>query len=261
MGSGMFVALCAAIPIGAVVDRFGRLVTLRIAALLLVASIASLGAVHGALLSSVVMGVRGLAFGTYMTAEFAYASTLVTKERQATAVGTIGMIGNLAFALAPALSVWLWQHGIDRVQYMWFSIAALMGVLPLFALPARHDLRTARTRTILMRSAWLPAIGLMVATTLQGGVNGSLAVLTFTQRGITNGALLFTASALTTFAVRYAAGRAVDKYGPRLVAIPMALFQTAGCILASCAVAPLVAVPFVVSSPKPLRRYARTAAG
>lgn len=33
MGSGMFVALMSAIPIGALVDRFGRLLTLRVAAL------------------------------------------------------------------------------------------------------------------------------------------------------------------------------------------------------------------------------------
>ena len=145
----------------------------------------------------------------------------------------------LAFALAPASSVFLWQHGIGRVQYVWFAIAALIGVLPLFALPDRHDLRTARTRTILMRSVWLPAIGLMIALCLQGGVNGSLAVLTFTQRGIANGALLFTASALTTFTVRYAAGRAVDRYGPRLVAIPIALAQIVACILASRAYSPL----------------------
>jgi hypothetical protein len=56
--------------------------------------------------------------GSYMTAEFAYASgARIGKDRAVSGVATLGMIGNLTFASAPALGVFLWQHGIGRSQY------------------------------------------------------------------------------------------------------------------------------------------------
>jgi MFS family permease len=91
----------------------------------------------------------------------------------------------------------------------------------------------SRKRRIFMRKTWTPAILFATSCALQGGVNGSLAVLTFHDRGITNGATIFTASALTTVLFRYPAGRLVEILGPRVVAIPTALFQVTGCILAS----------------------------
>jgi MFS family permease len=84
-----------------------------------------------------------------------------------------------------------------------------------------------------MRSAWLPAMGFVIAATLQAGVNSALAVITFHERGIVNGALIFSAMALTTFALRYPSSRFVERYGARVIAIPVTLVQMAGCVLAS----------------------------
>jgi MFS family permease len=81
-------------------------------------------------------------------------------------------------------------------------------------------------------------MGFLAAAAMQSGVNTALAVVTFTQRGIANGALIFTSMALVTFALRYPAGRLVEKYGPRIAAAPLVLFQIAGCILAASAYTP-----------------------
>jgi MFS family permease len=235
MGSGMFAALIVSVPAGALVDRFGRLPMIKLAAWTGVASLFGMLFAHGALECGLLLGLRSVAIVAYMTAEFAYASELAGKDRAVSGVATLGMIGNLTFASAPALGVFLWQHGIGREQYGFGTALAAAGALCLFALPARHDVRRRGTKRapILMHPRWLPSTAFILAMTLQGGVNGSLAVLTFAERGIVNGAAIFTASALTAFLLRYPAGRLVDGYGPRVVAVPTAVFQVAGCLLAA----------------------------
>lgn len=235
MGCGMFAALLASLPLGALADRVGRLVMIRVAAAVGAASLLGLAFAHGPLAGGVLLGIRSIAIVAYMTAEFSYASDIASRDRAVSGVATLGMIGNLTFAIAPALSVFLWQHGVGRAQYVYGTGLALLGTACLFALPRRHDVRArgAKRAPIVMHPRWLPAVAFAAATTLQGGVNGALAVLTFHDRGIVNGAAIFSASALTSFALRYPAGRLVDRYGPRAVALPTAAVQTIGCLLAA----------------------------
>lgn len=240
MGSAMFAALFGSVPVGWLADRIGRLPTMRYATALIVISMLLLSLAHGAASNAVVMALRSIGFVALFTAEFAYAGEIVSEDRLVSSVATLGIIGNLALALGPASAVWMWQHGTGRVQYAWADFPIALGLLLLFFLPARHDVRSPRrSRTILMRSAWLPALAFSVAAQLQGGVNGALAVLTFHHRGIGNAALLFTAIAITVIVLRYPAGRAVDIYGARLVAVPTAIFQSLGCIVAALAWNPL----------------------
>jgi MFS family permease len=154
----------------------------------------------------------------------------------------LGWFGNLSFATAPAAGFWLWQHGIEREQFLWSAGVALVGALILSRLPAETGRRVRRSRKIFMRSVWLPAIAFLVACSLAGGVNGALAIVTFHQRGISNGALLFTALASTTFALRFFAGRLVDRFGPRTIAIPTAVAQCVGVLLAARADAPVAVI-------------------
>jgi MFS family permease len=237
VGAGSIAALAASVPIGGLADRFGRLPTVRIAAVVCGLAMMSLSFVTDPLLNGVIMAVRGIAATAYVTAEYAYASAIVAPERAVSATATLGMVGNLSFATAPAIGYWLWQHGIERQQYSWAGACALVGALILLRLPKEVQ-RVRRSRKIFMRSAWLPAITYLVACTLQSGVNGALAVLTFHERGLANGALLFTAIASTTFGLRYFAGRMVDRFGPRLVAIPTAIMQAIGALLAARAHTP-----------------------
>ncbi len=233
MGSGMFAALIASLPLGALTDRFGRLLMIRAAAFLGIAALGALAFAHGPLAGGLLLGVRSIALVAYMTAEFAYASELASAERAVSGVATLGMIGNLTFAVAPAVSVFLWQHGIGRQQYAWATGIAALGAACLFLLPTRYDVRTVRAHTIVLDRRWLPACFFAAATVLQGGVNGSIAILTFHDLGIVNGAAIFSASAFTAFALRYPAGRLVDRFGPRIVALPTAGIQVVGCVLAA----------------------------
>jgi MFS family permease len=225
--------LLGSIPLGGLIDRFGRLRTMRIAAVASALAVFGLDFVHGLVAAAAVMAVRSLAITAYMTAQFAYASAIVRADRAVSAVATLGMVGNLSLALSPAVGVWLWQHGVTREQYLWGTFPALAGTAVVFTLPRRHDVHIRRSRRIFMRSAWLPAMSFLIGATLVSGVNTALAVITFHQRGIANAALLFTAIAVTTFSLRYLAGRLVDRFGPRLVAVPTAAFHFAGAALAA----------------------------
>ncbi len=242
LGAGPIAALLVSVPIGGLADRFGRLPTIRIAACLCVLSVGMLAFVHDPLLIGLIMAIRGVAITAYVTAEFAYASAVVAPERAVSATATLGMVGNLSFATAPAAGFWLWQHGIEGEQFVWSAGVALAGALILSGLPAETMRAVRRSRKIFMRSVWLPAITFLVACSLAGGVNGALAIVTFHQRGIANGALLFTALASTTFALRFFAGRLVDRFGPRQMAIPTAVAQCTGALLAAHAHTPLAVV-------------------
>ena len=243
MGTAMFAALFGSVPVGWIADRIGRLPTMRYATGLIVVAMLTLSFVHGEFANAAAMAMRSIAFVGLFTAEFAYAGEIVSEERRVSSIATLGIMGNIAMAIGPASAVWLWQHGVGRIQFVYADVSIVLGLLLLFALPARHDVRSSRrSRLILMRSAWLPAFAFCMATQLQGGINGALAVLTFHNRGIVNGALLFSAAATTVILLRYPAGRFVDVYGPRLVAVPTAIFQAAGCVIAAFAWTPYAVI-------------------
>lgn len=246
MGAGMLTSVFVSIPIGALVDRIGRITTMKLAVLCAVMTLTGLWLVHGALPGGIFLGLRNIALIAFMTGQAAYISVLVPKDRAVSAVATVGIMGNLAFACAPACAVWLWQHGLGREQYVAANIIMLLAGIFLFFLPAEGPRERAecRPKPTIIRKEWLPAIAFSVSVALQAGVNTALAVLAFHDRGIANGALLFSASALTTVLFRYPAGRVAEVFGPRILAVPTALIQGAACLLAAHA----TTVPMVIAS-------------
>ena len=241
-GIGLVVPIFGSVPVGAMVDRIGRLPAIRIALGLVVLSLLGMTWLHGAAWGGALLGLRSFAFMTYLTAEFAYVSHIVPKERVVSATATLGVIGNLSFAIAPASAVFLWTHGLGREQFLAGAFIAGTGGLALLGLPQRHDVKTKRSRRIFMRSVWLPAIVFVIAATLQSGVNSALAVITFHQRGIVNGALIFSAMAFTTFALRYPSSKLVERFGARTMAIPVTVTQIAGCAIAAYAFHPAAVI-------------------
>ncbi|HET9097251.1 MAG TPA: MFS transporter [Candidatus Baltobacteraceae bacterium] len=237
MGGGVFAQLFGSVPIGAVVDRVGRLRMVRASVILVSLSTFGMTFLHGPVWGGLLMGLRGFSATSYVTAEFAYVSEIIPKERSVSAVSILGTIGNVVFAFAPALAVWMWNHGIGREQFSYAGLIALAGGTVLWFLPRGHGARRTkrRSRLILMRSKWLPAMGFLSAVAMQSGVNTALAVVTFTQRGIGNGALIFTSMAIMAAALRYPAARAVERFGVGAVVLPVAAVQIAGCLAAASA--------------------------
>ncbi len=236
MGGGLFAQLFGSVPVGAIVDRVGRLKTIRASVALMAASILGMTFLHGPVWGGILMGLRGFSMMSYVTSEFAYVAEIVPANRSVSAVSTLGTIANLMFACAPAVGVWLWNTGVLREQFAYGAALTVAGGCVLWFLPqAAQERPRRRSRLILMRSAWLPAVAFLSAAAMQSGVNAALAVVTFTQRGIANGALIFTSMAIVTAALRYPAGRFVEKYGPRKMMLLVAAAQIGGCLLAASA--------------------------
>ena len=122
MGSGMFAALLVSMPIGMLTDKIGKLPVLRASAFASVFIMILMSQTHGIVAGCIQMALCSAAICAYMTAQFAYASGMFSKERAVSAVGAMGILGNVAFALGPALGVWLWHIGVHREQYMYASI-------------------------------------------------------------------------------------------------------------------------------------------
>jgi len=234
MGGGLFAQLFGSVPVGAMVDRIGRLRMVRGSIVLVSLSTFGMTFLHGPVWAGLLMGLRGFSATSYITAEFAYVSEIVPQERSVSAVSVLSTLANVVFAIAPALAVWMWNQGIGRELFSYGGIVALGGGSVLWFLPrSKYSAPRRRSRLILMRSKWLPAMAFLSAAAMQSGVNTALAVVTFTQRGIANGALIFTSMALVTAALRYPAGRAVERYGPRGVAAPLVLAEVLGCLTAA----------------------------
>ncbi|HEY9179124.1 MAG TPA: MFS transporter [Candidatus Baltobacteraceae bacterium] len=239
MGGGLFAQLFGSVPIGALVDRAGRLRTVRASLVLVSLTTFGMTFLHGPLWAGLLMALRGFSGTAYITAEFAYVAEIIPKERSVSAVSVLSTIANAVFAVAPAVSVWLWNHGIGREQFAYGGCIALAGGCALWFLPrGKQDRAPRRSRVILMRSKWLPAMLFLSAVAMQSGVNTALAVVTFAQRGIGNGALIFTSTAFMAAALRYPSGRVVERYGPRALIFPLVVVESAGCLLAAGAHTP-----------------------
>ena len=242
MGAGALAALCVSIPLGVLVDRVGRLPVMKVSIFGCALTLVMMGIFHDVLSACFEMALRSFWLIAFVTAQFAYVSGMFSKERMVSAVASMGIVGNIAFACGPAFGVWLWQQGVHHEQYIWSAGLSLLAALIIMFLPGKYDLAPSgsskRRRPVAFRRAWMPAVVFLVFVSLQAGVNFALAVLAFQERGIANGALLFTAAAFTTVLFRYFAGRCVEKYGASNMSIPTAIFQATGCIMAASAMTP-----------------------
>lgn len=237
MSCALAIIVLVSLPVGAFVDRIGRIAMMKLGMTGSMVTLVALTFTHGVVPSAILMALRTVAMVSFYTAQAAYVSVLVPEERSVSAVASMGILGNLAFALAPACSVWLWQQGLGREQYLWATLIIGLGGVVIFLLPKERDVKIERGsgKRRFIRASWIPAITLGVGGALQGGVNMSLAVLAFHQRGIANGAAIFSAAALTTVLLRYPGSRLVERFGPRMMALPTAIVQAVGCYLAASA--------------------------
>jgi MFS family permease len=124
MGSGMFAALLASLPLGILVDRWGRMAVMKVAGVAGAAILVALTFVHGSPGDSALLALRSMVFIGCMTAEFAYAGDLASPARAVSTVATLGTIGNSTHAAGPATGVVLWQHGFGLEHYAWSALGA-----------------------------------------------------------------------------------------------------------------------------------------
>lgn len=111
MGSGMFAGLLVSIPVGILVDRVSRILVMKVSLVVCALALVVMGLLHGVLAAYLEMAMRALGVIAFMTAQFAYVSAMFSGERKVSAVSSMGIVGNIAFAIGPgfwclALAEW-----------------------------------------------------------------------------------------------------------------------------------------------------------
>ncbi len=235
MSMGVVTAACASIPMGWVADAIGKRRTLTLAVGCAMCALIGQFLAHGAVESAIAWSLQSFANITFNNAQLAFISKVAPEERRVSSTASTAVFVNLGLATAPVFAVFLWQHGIGRQQYLLGAVLAIINLVLLSFLPADSVTRHRRTRTILLRSAWLPAILLGIAVNLQSGVNAALSVAIFHHRGIANPALLLAVTSTTALLARYPMARLVETYGSKALAIPTVIMQASGCIVAGFA--------------------------
>jgi len=231
-------AVAARIPLGFLLDTYGRRRVLALAGLLHVAAwigfltVATLGA-HLLLL----VLAYGVASGSLFASYFTYASDIVPVSRRAEGIAMFGIWGMLPNGLGP----WLGEMVIGRKGFpIYFTIAAgfalvslcisqlLPEIAPLTGGEHRDGSSSARS------VPWRALFFLLSTTFIFGAAVNSiftfLAPFAHTHgRGNVGG--FFLSYALAAVAVRVLTGRLPDRLGLRRILIPSLFLYAAGTLL------------------------------
>ncbi len=235
MSMGVTTAACVSIPMGWVADAIGKRRTLTLALGCAVCALTGQFLAHGAVESALAWSLQAFANVSFNTAQLAFILKVAREERRVSSTSSTAVVVNVGLATAPVFAVFLWQHGIGRHLYLLGVALAIINILLVSILPADTITRHRHPRTILLRSAWLPAIMFGVAANLQSGVIAALSVAVYHHRGIANPALLLAVTATTALIARYPMARLVETFGSKALAIPTVIMQASGCLVAGFA--------------------------
>ena len=237
-GSTGAAAVAARVPLGFLLDNYGRRRVLALAGLLHVTAwvafltVATLGA-H--LLVLVV--AYGVASGSLFASYFTYASDIVPVSRRAEGIAMFGMWGMLPNGLGP----WLGELLIGRAGFpVYFATAAGFALVSLGIsqlLPETAPLSGVEERDESSPAGNVPwrALFFLLSTTFMFGTAVN-SIYTFLApfahaHGRGNVGRFFLSYALTAVAVRVLTGRLPDRLGLRRVLIPSLFLYAAGTLL------------------------------
>jgi len=231
-------AVAARVPLGFLLDNYGRRRVLALAGLLHVAAwvafltVVTLGAHLGLLVVA-----YGVASGSLFASYFTYASDIVPVSRRSEGIAMFGIWGMLPNGLGP----WLGEILIGREGFpIYFATAAGFALVSLGIsqlLPETAPLAGGEHRDGSSSARNIPwrALLFLLATTFMFGAAVN-SIFTFLApfahaHGRGNVGSFFLSYALTAVAVRVLTGRLPDRFGLRRVLIPSLFLYAAGTLL------------------------------
>ncbi len=241
VGAAAVFNLVTALFSGGLVDRFGgRAVYLvGIGCYLGAAAPVALGMVTADSPFLLLIGMRflqGCGLSAVMPSVMTLLPGTVSRQRLPTAVGVVGIAGNISLALTPAVMLWVMElAGLAAVGLAVCVVVSLGAVL---IWPVRDPLRAARPVPAgrLLRTAWKPEwLRPLVVTTLVI-VNWGVITGYLPQRAESAGAdigLFFTMDALALTVLRIPAGWLAGRVSP----VPLLLV---GCLATAASIAVLL---------------------
>ena len=227
-------ALLARLPIGWVIDRWGRRPIMIGGAAIATACGLLYPAVRTMPALLALRPLHGLALGIFTAATAAVIVDVVPPLRRGEGMGYFGWGNNLALAFGPMLSLGI----VERFDFTpLFLVAAAVafagmvlgaGVRETGAQPAAR--RPLRPGTIFVPSAVFPGI-IVAALTVTHGSLVTFLPLMGRVRSLGNPGAFFTVAAIVLIAVRAKAGRFSDRWGRGPVILPGMLLAALSMVL------------------------------
>ena len=219
----------AAPVMGTIADHFGRRRTLVTASLVFIVFSILYGVIRNLPLLFLVAAVHGSLWSAILASSSAIMSELIPESRRTQGLAMWGLASMTAFAIAPAVGLFVFKFGWLKLCGELAVLSALMAVagrlLPVkdAARPdSRPDLSDAWDGRVM-----LTTVSLAVTAFGYGGITSFVAIFCL-ERHIHPESIFFTASAITIAVVRISTSHLGDRLGPKailypsLVAIPVA---------------------------------------
>lgn len=190
--------------------------------------------------------VQGVGWGIGNTAINTVASDIVPRERMGEGMSIFTATMGLSLAFAPALGLWLQEQFSFPILFTVVSVfIAISLLLALFIEYPEIEKKKEKIKWLtLEKNSLVPALVVLFYTINVSSIMSFVAVYAELQ-GITSSGIFFTATAITTLAVRPLVGYLVDKKGDWGYNLCMVM-GTAGMVLAMVLLAHLTTVAHLV---------------
>jgi len=219
---------------GAIADRIGRRRTLVIcsSAIFVMSFLYAMTTTWPPMLA--IVFVHGLFWSGLLTSAGAYVTDLMPASRRAEGIGYYGISTILAVAIAPAVGLWVYQHG-------WLWLCFSIGVLNLTMAVIATQMEESPRNIAAEGKSWLShevvewrvtivSLTLFLVSFGYGGVTSFVAIYS-TQLGVTPPSLFFSVCAVAMVLTRPFSGTLADRIGPVKVLAPCLLLTSFGYAL------------------------------
>lgn len=211
----------AAPVMGTIADHFGRRRTLVTASLVFIVFSLLYGVIRYLPLLFLVAAVHGSLWSAILASSSAIMTEFIPESRRTEGIAMWGLASMTAFAIAPAVGLFVFRYGWLRLCGELAVLSVLMAIAG-WLLPVKDIARPGSAPNL--SDAWdlrvmMTTVSLAVTAFGYGGITSFVAVLCV-ERGIQPKSIFFTVSAVTIAVVRITTSHLADRFGPKVVLYP-----------------------------------------
>jgi MFS family permease len=175
--------------------------------------------------------VHGLFWSGLLTSAGAYVTDLMPASRRAEGIGYYGISTILAVAVAPAVGLWVYQHGwlwlCVSIGILNLTMAIIATQLPESPRNIQADGKPLLSHEVLEWRVVIVSLTLFLISFGYGGITSFVAIYA-TQNGVTPPSLYFSVTAVAMVLTRPFSGTLADRIGPAKVLAPCLLLTALG---------------------------------
>lgn len=206
-------ALFSRVPIGYLLDRFGRKTILIAGLSILVLDFLFLNLYKHLIILFFLRMLQGVGFGTQTTAVSTLASDLIPKSKLSIGLGYFSIAQTLPSAIGPLIGLYLVEHyGFDQLFLVGFVMVSIALTLSLAVsdrykkalLDTKSKIKTRQEKSsmlILKKEVVIPSLVLFIVCLTNAGITAFLSKYAI-EKEIAHIGLFFTVNALSTVLIR-----------------------------------------------------------